>query len=163
MLFHTNFRISFSIYSLKRGSIFFLQLHWFYKSIWWNWHRNNDESSDMIYAVPSVTERNRMTWKDMNHSVGFLSGLKHITSPLWACFLFYNWGRMMLWVIKADNDRTAGSISRIIKHFLHTEHYCYIPCVFVKMNVQYRGHIWVYFILVFLIITITATITITQC
>lgn len=69
----------------------------------------------------------------------------------------------MLWVIKADNDRTAGSISRIIKHFLHTEHYCYTPCGFVKMNVQYRGHIWVYFILVFLIITITATITITQC
>lgn len=73
-----------------------------------------------------------MTWKDVNQSIGSLNGLKHVTSPFRACFLFCNWGRKMLCMTKADNDRRAGSVSRITRHFLHTECYCYIPCGFVK-------------------------------
>lgn len=109
---------------------FFLQLHWFSIPVWWNWHHNNVESSD-VYSL-FCDKRKRRTWKDVNQSMGFLNGLEHVTSPFRACFLFCNWGRRMLCMTKADNDRGAGSVSRITRHFLHTECYCYTPCGFVK-------------------------------
>lgn len=76
--------------------------------------------------VPSATKRNRKRWKDINPSMGFLGSFKHVTSPLWACFLFCNQRGIMLWVIKAHNDRTAGSISRITMHFPRDECYSFI-------------------------------------
>lgn len=162
MIFCTNFRISFSIYSLKHGDIFFffLPLHWFSTPVWWDWHRNNVESSD-VYSL-FCDKRKRMTWKDVNQSIGSLNGLEHVTSPFRACFLFCNWGRRMLCMTKADNDRRAGSVSRITRHFLHTECYCYTPCGFVKEMSSTVGMRLFGYILSFPIIIITAAVVIMQ-
>ena len=68
----------------------------------------------------------------------------------------------MLCRIKADNDRRSGSVSRITRHFLHTECYCYTPCGFVKEMSSTEGMGLFGYILSFPIIIITATIVIMQ-